>query len=220
MATGKRALQLGIEGTGSVKLRSKGHVNPMFDFSSSPNRAFSVSVHYGSAPLLDFHLAEVFYSGYSDFNKGNKLTDAAKPQFRNWCSSFSKHIHTNTVKVAVHCGEAVSLYYDLQNHQPHCQSLPKCTRRYDGPWSERELTLWDPEGIYVAKQFDVTNTSNLNDHVGILNILQLRSRFSVMHVPYCTQKALLLPAERTSESRNALIHSDIIALSLSSVLHP
>lgn len=57
----------------------KGRVNPMFAFSSSPNRAFSV--HYRSDPLLGFHLAEVFDSGHSDSNKANELTNAAKSQF-------------------------------------------------------------------------------------------------------------------------------------------
>lgn len=34
----------------------KGRLNPMFALSSSPAGAFSV--HYGSGPLLGFHLAE------------------------------------------------------------------------------------------------------------------------------------------------------------------
>ena len=124
-------------------------------------------------------------------------------------------MHDNTVKVAVHCGEAVNLCHELQDHQPHCQSLPKCTRRYDGPWSARQLVLWDPEAIYIAKQFDVINRLNLNDHVSILNILPAtvpllsRHACSVLYT-----ESLLLAAEHTSESLNALIHSDITALSL------
>ena len=191
----------------------KGHANPMFAFSSAPTGEFAV--HYGSDPLLGFHLAEVFDRGEPGSDKVDELTKVAKSQFKNWCFSFAKYLHNDAIKIIMHCGEAINLCYELQSYQPGCRSLSKLTRLYNGPWKAGALTLTEPEGISLGEMFDVVDTSNLNDHVGILNILPAAAlvlRHDACSVLYT--ESLLLAAEDTSKSLGALMFSDISVASL------
>ena len=191
----------------------KGCVNPMMAFSSAPTGKFSV--HYGSDPLLGFHLAEVFDQGDSTSDKADKLTKVAKSQFQSWCISFAKYLRNDAVQIVVHSGEAVNLCYALQSYQPALKSLSKLTHSYNRPWSARALTLVEAAGTSLAKAFDVIDTSNLNDHIGILNILPAAAPLlshNACSVLYT--ESLLLSAEDTSKSLTTLMFSDISAISL------
>ena len=63
-----------------------GHVNPMFAISSSSTEDFAV--HYGSEPLLGFHLATAFDGEiFSQLEQTNVIVQIAKTQFREWCKA-------------------------------------------------------------------------------------------------------------------------------------
>ena len=185
-----------------------GTVHPLLAFSSSPFDGFCV--HYGSDPLLGFHLAPVFDT--DDFNR-ETLAELAKAQFRSWSRAFARYVKANAIKIEVHHGDAVNLCYKLQKNP----SLASTTSTYVRPWSAKPLVLdfTACEEAGPCHSYDVIDMSNLLDHVGLLNLLPaavpllLMSPQSVMYT-----ESLLVAAEDPSQSLQALLRSDITTLSL------
>ncbi|CAG8905060.1 unnamed protein product [Penicillium nalgiovense] len=166
-----------------------GRLNPLFALSSAPTGKFAV--HYGSDPLLAFHLASAFDDETcSEQGLGTKIVALAKFQFSEWCTALKS--------------DALRLCYELQVSQSKANLIPKLVRAYTSPWSSTELKLLDLNGPLERRLFDIIETSNLVDHVGMLNVL--------LH--------LLRAAEDITAALPALLCSDVAAISLILGLSP
>lgn len=148
--------------------------NPLF--AGSLEDAFTL--HYGTDPLLGFHLATAYASltsGSPLESSGNshlhKVVAAARLQLREWSTSFRKHAQKNlTIRFFVR--DALALCHTLQ----HKRTMGD---RSQSNWYrdqyDLEPLILDGED-YASKGnapllFNVIDTSNLLDHVGAINIL-------------------------------------------------
>ncbi|KAK4186350.1 hypothetical protein QBC35DRAFT_501567 [Podospora australis] len=158
--------------------------NPMI---VSPNP--TVRLHYGSDPLLGFHLSTASISIDPKSNsRGNQdLTTpvaVARAEFRDWCDSFrtragqKNQIHPLTLRFFT--GDAIAFAYTLHGHRVTGRSgTAGWYRDRNGTFEVLHLAKEDychelSEGSSSAPApvtFNVIDTSNLIDHVGALNLL-------------------------------------------------
>ena len=199
-----------------ARLNGKGEVNPMFAVSSAASRDFAV--HYGTEPLLGFHLPEA-YQAESSKQRGdvseqsNRAVAIAKSQFKAWCESFADYNNKGRVQISFFCGEALALSHDLQLAITLNQSSSQLARTYVKPWSGRPLLL---DGhVKFTTPFDIIDTSNLGDHVGLINILSAtvpllrRSASAVLYT-----ESLLMSSENILASLSTALGSDVVTFSL------
>lgn len=203
----------------SLGTDGKGRVNPMFAVSSAPTGGFSV--HYGSDPLLGFHLAEAFDSTKSGKSIVDRVVQIAKGQFRSWCDSLAKTLEEGRVKIIIHCGDAISLCHELQSQNISEANFPKAPPLRLGPWSSVRLVLDGPGYSPGPVLFDVIDTSNLVDHVGILSVLPAavpllsRKPSSILYT-----ETLLRASSDPSQALRTMLCSDVSTLSLILGLSP
>ena len=198
------------------RLNGKGEVNPMFAVSSAASRDFAV--HYGTEPLLGFHLPEAFQEEISKQRGGvseqsKRAVAIAKTQFKAWCESFADYNSKGRVQINFFCGEALALSHELQLAITLNQSSSQLARTYVRPWSGQPLLL-DGHVKFTAL-FDIIDTSNLGDHVGFINILSAtvpllrRSASSVLYT-----ESLLTASENILASLSTALCSDVVTFSL------
>ena len=198
---------------------SKGRLNPMFAISSASNGDFAV--HYGSDPLLGFHLAEAFDEAPNEGEAIEKVVAISKSEFVKWCIAFSRCLEEARVRLVFFCGEAVRLCYELQAHTKSTGTVPDITRLYKNVWSSMSLQISTFDDTGQITLFDVIDTSNLADHVGILNVLPAvtpllnRRPSSVLYT-----ESLLVAAEDTAVSLSSMLCSDVDTMTLMLGLAP
>lgn len=138
------------------------NANPMFA-SSMPD---TFTLHYGTDPLLGFHLATAYtpvtpnsplHPGLSSLSSRRKVVNAAQSQFRAWSAAFRRYATSKLVLRFV-VSDALTFCHDLQ-HQ---------TLSGDEEASDKEATN-------APLTFDIIDTSNLMDHIGALNVLSATS---------------------------------------------
>lgn len=130
--------------------------NPLFASTLTATSTF----HYGSDPLLGFHVAAAYLhltgqsslrSEQSTKNNLQRLAKTARSQFKAWATAFSAR--TSRIVVEVIVGDAFET----------CTSL---TSPKSGPNSNQ------PDAQVAARRrFNVIDTSNLADHLGLMNLL-------------------------------------------------
>ncbi|TFK74159.1 hypothetical protein BDN72DRAFT_813396 [Pluteus cervinus] len=154
------------------------HVNPTLAFSLSSED--DLTVHYGSDPLLPFHLAPVLThvkggKAPPQEIKPSDLGSAAREQFRNWCSAFKTLVkkEAGSVVVRMFVGDALAFCRALH----HCALTTSIqTGAFVKHWSGSEIVLdggdYRPDALEPAPlSFNVIDTSNLIDHIGLINVL-------------------------------------------------
>ncbi|KAI9713338.1 MAG: hypothetical protein M1812_006697 [Candelaria pacifica] len=200
--------ETGVVGGNSVDLQaledSKGHVNPMFAISSAPSGQFAV--HYGTDPLLGFNVTDAFDDKYTT----NSVVQAAKARFQGWCGDFSTRLTTKSVLLKLFCGDAIRLCHGLQRKSSsHIDG-------YLGPWTARPLSLGGLDGTESPLQYyDIIDTSNLIDHVGILNVLTAAAPLLRKEVSSCLYTESLLQATKDiTASLQTILCSDLTTISL------
>ncbi|KAL8641389.1 MAG: hypothetical protein Q9226_008643 [Calogaya cf. arnoldii] len=218
--TYRRYWETGVAGGNTAdctRLAQKSHVNPMFAVSSAPLGGFAV--HYGSESLLGFHLVETFRELYYYGEKktlaaqSDRLVEAAKTQFTNWCHSFEILVRNRRVCVQLFSGEAIALCHQLQLKTGDA-------RFYTKPWKLQPLRLDGHAGQTESRwplvdRFDVIDTSNLGDHVGLINMIVataplLRTQANSV---LCTE-SLLAASDDPASSLSAVLGTDIVTFSL------
>ncbi|KAI9867364.1 MAG: hypothetical protein M1813_008922 [Trichoglossum hirsutum] len=206
-----------VGGTSDGVLRlgrgGKGWVNPMFAISSAPTG--NVAVHYGSDPLLGFHLAEAFDSSKPSV-KVEQVVYLAKSQFRDWCNSFVMFAKTGGVRIKFFCGDAIRFGHELQsNYYNRSSDFTRFTRLYLGPWTSRPLVLdWLAEPSQKPHLFDVIDTSNLADHVGILNVLPAVAPMLSRKPSSVLYTENLIASEGSTSTLQHLLCSDVTTMAL------
>ncbi|KAG9660887.1 hypothetical protein KCU95_g5194, partial [Aureobasidium melanogenum] len=185
-----------------------GRVNPLM--SISPNGSDHFNVHYDADPLAGFHLAEIFDVQKPKAAITNSLATLAKSQFSEWCRAFSSHVAKSSVSIMHHCGDAVNFSHALQAIEGST-ILPSFTYFYNRPWSAVPLEL----PLDMVTKYDIIDTSNVMDHVGLLNLLTaVVPLLSTKHDPVLYTENLLQSSKESEKSLEALLHSDVTMSSL------
>ncbi|KAJ6504894.1 hypothetical protein C8R47DRAFT_1210140 [Mycena vitilis] len=147
-------------------IRAATLVNPTFLYSESSAPSLvgdHCSLHYGTYPLEGFHLAAAFLDSSTDGTvTEDRLIACARAQLAEWCSRFQTTVSQKAVTITLFIGDAI----------PFCQKLARGSdvRPLVTPWKAAELVL---DGDYSCEQagFDTIDTSNLVEHMGVLNVL-------------------------------------------------
>lgn len=147
----------------------KGHANPTFVFSSATNDGYTA--HWGCNALDGFHLAEVFDEDKTTARAIEDAARVAQSQFRGWCQAFIKAVHKNRLKIIWHCGDAIRLCYELQEDARESWHRRTGLPMFLGPWTLASLSVDDLRISLDRVSFDVIETSNLADHLGLLTVL-------------------------------------------------
>ena len=205
------------------RLNGKGEVNPMFAVSSAASREFAV--HHGVEPLLGFHLPEAFQDesqkqAEAASQQSKRVVTIAKSQFKAWCESFGTYASKDRVRLSFFCGEALALSHHLQLAMTLDKMLGSTARTYVKPWSACPLLLDGRVNVNQSRDsslgpFNVIDTSNVGDHVGLINLLSAtapllrRNASSVLYT-----ESLLLASENISASLSTVLGSDIATFSL------
>jgi hypothetical protein len=152
------------------------HANPMF--ASLITDIFTL--HYGTDPLLGFHLATAYAPltpesplslKQSTGSRLNRVVEAAQLQFREWAISFRRRTSQNLV-MRFFSGDALAFCHTLQ----HKRIAPSDISAYwyRSPYRLEPLMLDGIDYGTTGKApilFNVIDKSNLVDHVGAINIL-------------------------------------------------
>ncbi|KAJ6496758.1 hypothetical protein DFH09DRAFT_1204932 [Mycena vulgaris] len=149
-------------------------INPTFVHSESSTPSLvgnRCATHYGTYPFQGFHLASAFLtspSSSTDEAMEALLVSCAQSQFREWCSTFQATTSTQgTVIIRLLVADALAFCHTLCQFRGTAAYLD---RLYVSPWSAAELVL-DGDVSTAPTNFDMIDTSNLADHVGLLNVL-------------------------------------------------
>ncbi|KAI1193597.1 hypothetical protein F5X97DRAFT_338802 [Nemania serpens] len=138
-------------------------------------------IHYGTDPLLGFHLAAAGAPlGSTDAAVDRlptleKYAALARSEFSKWMASYREQCHKNNVRVRFFVGDAVSLAHTLQHKRVTSEITANWHRDRYGA---RPLVLDGPDyapGAHTPLEFDVIDTSNLCDHLGSLTLLTATS---------------------------------------------
>ena len=151
------------------------NLNPLFAVPSVDQ-----VLHYGTDPLLGFHLATAYASlaeekaskqTNTNRQKGpDKAVAAAKAEFDAWTSSFRKN-SARGFCIRFFAGDAIAFSFELR--------ICRAGLGQDPAGWYRDRTHFEPIALgsdYAAggsapTTFDVIDTSNLVDHLGALNVM-------------------------------------------------
>ncbi|KAL8750845.1 MAG: hypothetical protein Q9184_006271, partial [Pyrenodesmia sp. 2 TL-2023] len=205
----------------------KGFPNPMFAISSAPSGKFAV--HYGTEPLVGFHLAEIFRSlGTENLDlatQSNRLVQAAKDEFAQWCRVFGDAVNAQRVCIQLFFGEALNFSHELQLELV-LGGQATHARAYTRPWSIQPLRLDGNAGPEVSRwtfldYFDVIDTSNLGDHVGLINMITATAPLLRTHpISVLYTESLLAVSNDTTKILPAALGSDVATFSVVMGLAP
>ena len=194
-------------------------LNPTFIYSL---KGEGCSLHYGSYPLQGFHLLAAF----APENKPGKsvtisdLFASAQSQFQQWGDALNVALESDSrrrVTIRLFVGDALAFCRTLR----HCHLTSSTSAaRFVSTFTAAELVL--DGGDYGANAlqpaptaFNVIDTSNVTDHVGLLNVL-------ITTVPLLIQspsttlytESLTTSGGDISKSFPKLLYSDIQTTSL------
>lgn len=147
------------------------NINPTFVYSLVGT---NFSVHYGTTPIAPFHLAPAFLRPKPKPITASDLVDRAKSQFRDWVASFQKSLggQPGRVVIRLFCGEALRFCQALAEYRATGSVSEDQTV---APWNTSPLVFdgpdYAPGSTSAPLTFNVIDTSNLVDHVGLLNVL-------------------------------------------------
>ena len=116
----KRYWETGVMSVDAKQIAEASFVNPTFAYAMSGD---SFPCHYGTDPLLSYHLATAFAptsAGSRDLTKTREIYAVVKGQFHQWCISFSKslRVERNAPKIIIRffVGDAIHFGRALQCH--------------------------------------------------------------------------------------------------------
>ncbi|KAL1663362.1 hypothetical protein GGF50DRAFT_89416 [Schizophyllum commune] len=137
-------------------------VNPTFFYTAFGS---GFSLHYGSDPILGFHLAGALAPtmGSTVATRIEDLGAYARQEFGRWADSFRKRIASGSkFVVRPYVGDALSL----------CRALAGEVGMTVSPYDARPIVLRRGDDA-PTNNFNVIETSNLADHIGLLNTLSV-----------------------------------------------
>jgi hypothetical protein len=138
-------------------------INPMFVYSLAGEE---FDVHYGTFPLQAFHLSAAFAD--SSRRTAPFCLSVIQKQFASWCKAFRNIIwgpKKTSLTIRFCIGDALAFCQAWQQRIEGGASEPPL---FVSPFTTQLLHL---DGPSAPAAFDVIDTSNLMDHLGLLNIL-------------------------------------------------
>ncbi|KAH7130048.1 hypothetical protein B0J11DRAFT_612756 [Dendryphion nanum] len=167
----------------SILLKKTTHPNPLFAYLGTD----SWTLHYGTDPLLGFHLAPAFaaqvgksppvvrWGTATKAARITKVVEVAQAQFRDWCANFRVAVAKKDLTIRMFAGDALAFAHSLhhavltETNQPtnirrdtyHLENIHLDGADYRGSASKNKAPL----------SFTVIDTSNLIDHIGPVNLL-------------------------------------------------
>jgi hypothetical protein len=156
-------------------------LNPLFVCSTSGGNRCAID--YGTNPVLGFHCSSAFVDILADSTpykesaplkeKVHRLTRTAVAEFKEWCIAFhssAQEAQRDPTLLSVHhfCGDALEFCYALQTAMGKLQAEENIFRTCSAPW---RIPVNFQAGSEFVHLFDVIETSNIADHVGLFNIL-------------------------------------------------
>jgi len=189
-------------------------VNPTFVYSLTGE---GFALHYGTTPISPFHLAPAFLNSKRDTPTLPELITYAKSQFSSWAKYFRTFIQENPGKITIRlfAGDALFLCRALVHQVGTGKVPPDLTV---APWNTTPLTLdggdYVPDGG-APTTFNIIETSNIMDHVGLLNVL-VATLPLLSADPSATlfTEALLCAGEDVTKSLPVQICADVSTMSL------
>jgi hypothetical protein len=189
-------------------------INPIFAYSLA---GVLCSVHYGVDPLNSFHLAEVFGNAKGSVSVADTVR-SARTEFSHWCTAFHTSItpaFSNIPVIRFFLGEVTAVCRALRAFATTGVleiNIPVTQ------WKSQLIQLSRDE--YVSRSapvaFNVIDTSNLEDHIGLLNVLiasvPLLSISSVSSVLYT--ESLLFRGEDATKEFAKILHANITTVGL------
>jgi hypothetical protein len=167
-------------------------LNPTFAYYLAGEGCF---VHYGTEPLIPFHLAALFGNATGSVSASD-VVDAAQAEFAERCSAFHDSISTEIPNGPTICFFA-------------CGATALC-RALDAFAASGTLECgvpaaqWEAQLIQLSKEeyftgnapvtFNIIDTPNLDDHIGLLNIstvtVPLLSRSGVLYTEFLVSRGV------------------------------
>ncbi|KZT03168.1 uncharacterized protein LAESUDRAFT_744706 [Laetiporus sulphureus 93-53] len=204
----------GVTYTDPKKISAATSLNPTFFHSLAGQNC---SIHYGIDPMVPFHLAEV-YGNTRRKPSAADVVKAAKAEFEKWCSAFAALLSpTSSKRVVVRmiCGDCMAICQALRTFaftESLSPNIPVAQ------WKAQVIHLEKEE--YISKRapalFNVIDTSNLIDHIGLLNILiaavPILSPSTPSSVLYT--ESLLFRGEDATKEFMELLYADLTAIGL------
>jgi len=163
------------------------HINPLFVCSKLGGD--QCVIHYGTDPILGFHCAPAFAEtiGSPCLPKSpnpsirtsrldenvHRLSRTAVVEFKAWCVSFQSvatrsGLEQTSLAIYHFCGDAVKFCYSLLSAMGKLDTAANLFDTLAAPWNPPLST--SPNAEFV-RQYDVIDTSNLGDHMELLNVL-------------------------------------------------
>ncbi|KAF2434975.1 hypothetical protein EJ08DRAFT_692881 [Tothia fuscella] len=171
-----------------------------------------LALHYRYNPLLGFHLATAFtplaassrlrHTASDETKKMTKTIHAAFAQFRTWSDAFRSASSRVTLRFAI--ADALAFCEVLQN--------PTNTSTYNNHWDYEPLILdQDEYGVKKPSTFDLVDTSNLIDYLGVLNLLvAIRPLLAPKSTSTNQTEIMLLREESIAASVNSWLSGDLV----------
>ncbi|EPQ57665.1 hypothetical protein GLOTRDRAFT_128021 [Gloeophyllum trabeum ATCC 11539] len=153
------------------ELRSATLMNPSFVYSVDGEK---FAPHYGTFPLQSFHLAAAFAPNPSlsaPVGSTERVVHTARDEFRTWCARFRGVLSAQgnpSVVIRFYAGDALAFCSGLSYVSTTGDHLAPF---YACQWRSRPVTLDQLTATDCPTSFDVIDTSNLTDHLGLVNIL-------------------------------------------------
>ncbi|KAG6831983.1 hypothetical protein H0H87_003127 [Tephrocybe sp. NHM501043] len=195
----QRFWDIGVTFDDAAQIAEATFANPIFTYDSSGQE---FNVHYGTDPILAFHLAMIANPPLPQrFPCASNLVQIAKQQFRGWCTAFRERVRllSPNLIIRLYVGDAISFARAL--HIRTTSNSIDCGL-YTSPWEASPIRL-NGSGYSSGHQqnrapvkFDIIDTSNLTDHLGLINILAVTVPLLQKH-PVATlyTNTLLSPSE-------------------------
>jgi hypothetical protein len=191
------------------------NVNPTFVYSLAGT---IFSVHYGTTPIAPFHLAPAFQRSSPAATAVSDLVDCAKSQFRDWATSFQSVLRREPGRIAIRlfCGDALRFCQALAEYRAMGSVAAGQTI---APWNATPLVLdgpdYTPGNTPAPLVFNVIETSNLPDHVGLLNVLIAAAPLlSEKHSATLFTETLLYVGDDPTRNFNLQLCADLSTISV------
>ena len=187
-------------------------INPTFVYSLGGE---GCCVHYGLDPMVPFHLADVVASVDAKKLGTADLVKAAQKQFGNWCDAYRDLISNSkklrlVLRFIVGDAAAVSRAFDYFTETKVVKTNIPCAH-----WKSSPIEF-DPEE-YVSQNapsvFNVVETSNLTDHIGLLNVL-ISASFVLANNGVLYSEGLLYQGGNATKDFTERLHADISLMGL------
>lgn len=183
-------------------------INPTFAYSLAGE---GLEPHYGTLPVQAFHLGGVLAQANEGMNADVAILKNTQDQFEAWGETF-RSLHRSdpgAITMRLHSGDALAFGNALFYLAITGDTAPPY---YTAPWQVSSIDLSEHTSQNAPLSFNVIDTSNLVDHLGLLNVLivcrplmsSTPDKPSVLYT-----ETLLRPGKHTAESFVDRVCADI-----------